>query len=226
MNDNEEPATTSKRTKAHKKPLPNEIKCVLIQGYGTVKQMKCISIPRPKPGDGEVLVHVKSCGVNFQDLSIRQGNFADLPKLPFVPGFECAGEIVQLGPNTSGFSIGERVICLPRFCGWSEYLVINCNLIYKIPPEISFREAAALSYSYLTAYILLFELGGVKSGQTVLFHSAGGAVGIALTQLCKLVPNLKTIATCSKAKFEVLNHHITYLVEENGPVDYVQEAKK
>ena len=59
--DNDEPAaTTSKRQKASKKTLPNEIKCVLIQGYGTVKQMKCISIPRPKPGDGEVLVHVKS----------------------------------------------------------------------------------------------------------------------------------------------------------------------
>lgn len=222
--DNQDSATTPKNPP--QKQLPNEIKCVLIQGFASVKQMKCISIPRPKPSDGEVLVHVKACGVNFQDLSIRQGNFIDLPKLPFVPGFECAGEIVQFGPNTSGYSLGDRVICLPRFCGWSEYLVINCNLIYKIPDEMSFRDAAALSYSYLTAYILLFELGGARSGQTVLFHSAGGGVGIALTQLCKQIPNLKTIATCSKSKFDALNHHITYLIEENGPVDYVQEAKK
>jgi NADPH:quinone reductase-like Zn-dependent oxidoreductase len=165
-------------------------------------------------------------GINFQDLSVRQGNYADIPKLPFVPGFECAGEIVKLGPNTTGYGIGERVICLPRFCGWSEYLVINCNLVYKIPDEMTYREAAALSYSYLTAYILLFELGGLKGGQTVLFHSAGGAVGIALAQLCKLVPNVKTIATCSRWKFDLLNHHISYLVEETGPNDYVSEAKK
>ena len=91
---------------------------------------------------------------------------------------------------------------------------------------MSFRDAAALSYSYLTAYILLFEVGSVKSGQSVLFHSAGGGVGIALTQLTKLVPNLKTIATCSRHKFDRLNKHITHLIEENGPVDYVQEAKK
>lgn len=124
------------------------------------------------------------------------------------------------------FKIGDRVICLPRFYAWSEYLVINCNLIYKIPDFMSFRDAAALSYSYLTAYILLFELGSVKSGQTILFHSAGGGVGIALTQLSKLVPNLKTIATCSKHKIDALKNNITHLIEENGPVDYVQEAKK
>jgi NADPH:quinone reductase-like Zn-dependent oxidoreductase len=167
-----------------------------------------------------------SSGVNFLDLSIRQGQFENLPKLPFVPGFECSGDIVQLGPNTTGFQVGERVICLPRFYAWSEYLVINCNCIYKIPEMLSFRDAAALSYSYLTAYILLFELGAVKSGQTVLFHSAGGGVGIALTQLAKLVPNLKTIATCSKHKFDRLSKHITHLIETNGPIDYVHEAKK
>jgi NADPH:quinone reductase-like Zn-dependent oxidoreductase len=91
---------------------------------------------------------------------------------------------------------------------------------------MSFRDAAALSYNYLTAYILLFELGGVKSGQSILFHSAGGGVGIAITQLCKLVKNLRIIATCSKHKFDALKHHITHLIEENGPVDYVQETKK
>ena len=91
---------------------------------------------------------------------------------------------------------------------------------------MSFRDAAALSYSYLTAYILLFELGGLKSGQSLLYHSAGGGVGIALTQLSKLVPNIKTIATCSKSKFDALKHHINYLIEENGPIDYTQEAKK
>jgi NADPH:quinone reductase-like Zn-dependent oxidoreductase len=91
---------------------------------------------------------------------------------------------------------------------------------------MSFRDAAALSYNYLTAYILLFELGGVKSGQSVLYHSAGGGVGVAITQLSKLVHNLKTIGTCSKSKFDALKHHITHLIEANGPIDYVQEAKK
>ncbi len=90
--------------------LPNDIKCVILHGFGSIKQMKTISIPRPSPGDSEALVHIKSCGVNFLDLSIRQGQFNNLPKLPFVPGFECAGEIVQLGPNTSGFSVNMFIL--------------------------------------------------------------------------------------------------------------------
>ena len=115
---------------------------------------------------------------------------------------------------------------MPRFFAWSEYLVINCNLIHKIPDEMSYREAAAFCYSYITAYILLFEIGCLKSNQSVLFHSAGGSVGLAITQLCKLVPNVKIIATCSRHKFDYLQNMIPNLIEENGPIDYCQEAKK
>lgn len=213
----------------HQKPrkpiiLPNDIKCILLQGYGSIKQMKAISIPRPNPGDGEVLIHVRSCGINFLDLSVRQGQFNNLPKLPFVPGFECAGDIVQLGPNTIGHQIGDRVICLPRFYAWSEYLVVNSNLIYRIPDNMSFRDAAAISYNYLTAYILLFELGGIKQGQSVLYHSAGGGVGMAITQLLKLVKNVRTVATSSRNKFDSLKQHINNLIESN--VDYVPEVRK
>ncbi len=95
-----------------------------------------------------------------------------------------------------------------------------------MPDYLTFKDAAALSYNYLTAYILLFELGGVKSGQSILFHSAGGGVGIAITQLCKQVSNLRVLATCSKAKFDALKHHCTHLLEENGVNDYAQEVKK
>jgi NADPH:quinone reductase-like Zn-dependent oxidoreductase len=120
--------------------------------------------------------------------------------------------------------VGDRVICLPRFYAWSEYLVVNSNMIYKIPDNISFRHAAALSYNYLTAYILLFELGGIKNGQSVLYHSAGGGVGMAITQLLKLVNNVRSIATCSKSKFDALKHHVNHLIESN--TDYVPEVKK
>ena len=113
---------------------------------------------------------------------------------------------------------------MPKFFAWSEFLVVNSNFVYKIPEKMSFKDAAAFSYSYLTAYILLFELGCVKSDQTVLFHSAGGSVGTALMQLAKLVKNVTMIGTCSKSKFEAIKGNAQYLFEEN--TDYTIEIKK
>ena len=105
---------------------------------------------------------------------------------------------------------------------------------------MTFREAAVLPVAYLTAYILLFEIGNIKPGQTLLFHSAGGGVGgkflfnnisntrtffiVALTQLSKLVPNLTIMATASPHKFDVLRAHIHYLFEHG--TDYTEDIKK
>lgn len=205
------------------KHFPKEIKCVILQGYGNTKQLRSINIPLPKPGDNEVLINVKSCGINFLDLQTQQGILNDLPKIPFVPGFECSGKIVHLGKNVNGFDIGDRVICLPKFFAFSEYIVVNVHNIYKIPDYVSYDDAAALAYSYLTAYILLFEIGSLKQGQSVLFHSAGGGVGCALLQLCRTIDNVSVFATSSKGKHDILRAIYDNLFDEN---DYFNEIKK
>ncbi len=72
---------------------------------------------------------------------------------------------------------GDRVVVLTRFSAWAEQILVKKDLVFKIPKEMSFREAAVLPVAYLTAYILLFEIGNIKPNQTLLFHSAGGGVG-------------------------------------------------
>ena len=69
------------------------------------------------------------------------------------------------------------MVVLTRFSAWAEQILVKKDLVFKIPKEMSFREAAILPLAYLTAYILLFELGNIKPNQTLLFHSAGGGVG-------------------------------------------------
>ena len=61
-----------------------------------------------------------------------------------------------------------------RFAAWAEQIVVKKDLVFKIPKEMSFREAAVLPFAYLTAYILLFDIGNIKAGQTLLFHSEIG----------------------------------------------------
>ncbi|CAF0875473.1 unnamed protein product [Adineta steineri] len=203
-----------------------EIKCIIVQQTFTGKrELKITTMPKPPPPeDGEVLIAVKACGINFNDVLVRYGLMEDGLRPPFVPGFECSGEILEIGPNVTNFERGDRVLAITRFSAWAEQIVVKKDLVFKIPKEMSFREAAVLPISYLTAYILLFEIGNIKSGQTLLFHSAGGGVGVALTQLSKLVPNLTLIATTSSHKFDVLRAHIHYLFEHG--IDYTEDVKK
>ncbi|CAF1139874.1 unnamed protein product [Adineta ricciae] len=204
----------------------SDMKCIIIQQSFTGKrEFKVTTTPKPpSPADGEVLITVKACGINFNDVLGRYGLLEDLPRPPFIPGFECSGEVLDIGSNVTHVEKGDRVLVLTRFSAWAEQIVVKKDLVFKIPKEMSFREAAVLPVAYLTAYILLFEIGNVKSGQTLLFHSAAGGVGVALTQLAKLVPNLTIIATASSHKFDALRAHIHYLFEHD--FDYVADVKK
>ena len=83
---------------------------------------------------------------------------------------------------------------LTHFSAWAEQIVVKKELVFKIPKEMSFREAAVLPFSYLTAYMLLFEIGNIKSGQTLLFHSAGGGVGGKIAIVVKR--NLTLSSSC------------------------------
>ena len=100
---------------------------------------------------------------------------------------------------------GDRVVVITRFSAWAEQILVRKEFVFKIPKEMSFREAAVLPTAYLTAYILLFEIGNIKSGQTLLFHSAGGGVGgrkkkaiLTLIQFVILVYSChnSTVKTC------------------------------
>ncbi|CAF0818301.1 unnamed protein product [Rotaria sp. Silwood1] len=203
-----------------------DIKCIIVQQTFTGKrELKVTTIPKPPPpGDGEILIAVKACGINFNDVLVRYGLLEDTPRPPFIPGFECSGEILDIGTNVTHVDRGDRVLVLTNFSSWAEQIVVKKDFVFKIPKEMSFREAAVLPIAYLTAYILLFEIGNIKSGQTLLFHSAGGGVGVALTQLSKLVPNLTIMATASPHKFDVLRAHIHYLFEHD--IDYTEDIKK
>ncbi|UJR21240.1 hypothetical protein I4U23_024335 [Adineta vaga] len=204
----------------------SDMKCITLQQTFTGKrELKVTTTPKPpSPAEGEVLIAVKACGVNFNDVLSRYGLLEDLPRPPFIPGFECSGEVLDIGNNVTHIERGDRVVVLTRFSVWAEQILVKKDLVFKIPKEMSFREAAVLPVAYLTAYILLFEIGNIKPGQTLLFHSAGGGVGIALTQLSKLIPNLTIIATASSHKFDALRTHIHYLFEHD--FDYVADVKK
>lgn len=217
------PKTEESAEKTPEEP-PKEMRAVVLTGFGGLKSVKVLKKPEPTVGEGEVLIRVKACGLNFQDLMVRQGVIDSLPKTPFILGFECAGEIEQVGEGVEKFSVGDRVVALPEFRAWAELVTVPVQYVFPIPADLSFHDAAALTMNYIVAYILLFELGGLTPGKSVLVHSAGGGVGQAVAQLSKTVDNVTIIGVASKNKHEAIKSTIDHLLERG--TDYASEVRK
>src|SRR3954470_6963680 len=143
--------------------------------------------PEPSLGPDRVLIRVKAAGVNFADLMARQGIYPDAPDLPAVLGYEVAGEVVEVGDNVDEFAAGDRVWAACRFGGYSEVVSARARDVGKIPRDWSFEEAAALPVVYGTAYASLVSFGNLRAGERLLIQAAAGGVGIAATQIGKLL---------------------------------------
>ncbi|KAK3086420.1 hypothetical protein FSP39_018235 [Pinctada imbricata] len=227
MSTEEKPAETNTEAPTEDGPVPpkpREMKCIVLTGFGGPKMLRTQQKNQVTAKEGEVLVRVKACGLNFVDLMVRQGIIDHPPKTPVVMGYECSGEVEALGENTSGFKVGDRVIGFCDYGAWSEVVAIPSQYVYKMPDNMSFQDGAALPMSYLSAYIMLFDMGNLRKGQSVLAHSVGGGVGTAVTQLVKLVDDVALFGTASYHKHESIKGNITHLFDR--VVDYSQEVRK
>ncbi|XP_036391723.1 synaptic vesicle membrane protein VAT-1 homolog-like [Megalops cyprinoides] len=201
-----------------------EMRAVVLTGFGGLNKLRVTKRPMPEPQEGEVKIHVKACGLNFLDLMVRQGNIDNPPKTPLVPGFECSGIVEEMGNNTKGFEIGDRVMAFVNYNAWAEVVCTSIEFVYKIPDDMTFPEAAAFSLNFVAAYIMLFELASLREGMSVLVHSVGGAVGQAVAQLCSTIPSVMVFGTASPSKNEAIKDSVTHLFDRSA--DYVQEVKK
>ncbi|KAF8794940.1 Synaptic vesicle membrane protein VAT-1 like protein [Argiope bruennichi] len=205
-------------------PPAKEMKCVVLSSFGGLKSIKIQNKPEPTPGEGEVLIRVKACGLNFLDVMLRQGVIDNPPKLPVIMGYECAGEIEAVGEGVPDVQVGDRVAAFSDGKAWAELVVVSTKFVYKLPPEMTFQDAAAMLMNFVVAYGLVFDTACIRENQTVLIHSAGGGVGLAVAQLIKTIPNVTLIGTASKHKHEAIKNYYSHLIERGA--DYVQEVKK
>jgi NADPH2:quinone reductase len=144
------------------------------------------TLPDPVPLADEVLVKIKAVGINPVDTYIRSGNYAKMPKFPYIPGSDGAGVIESVGSGVTDFSVGDRVYMVSDGLGlgaYAEMIAYPKSNIARIPDGISFEQAAALNIPYATAYRALNTRGAVRSGDKVLIHGASGGVGIAAVQI-------------------------------------------
>jgi NADPH2:quinone reductase len=175
----------------------SQMKAIQVSGFGGSGVLEYVEIERPSPGEGEVLVEVKSAGVNYADTMRRRNQYLEETPLPFVPGSEIAGKVTELGPGVEDVSEGDRVVTLLGMGGYADYAVASAQNLIPIPDEMDFDEAAAIPLQGLTAYHTLKTSGMLEEGESVVVHAAAGGVGSLAVQMAKLMGADPVIATAS-----------------------------
>jgi NADPH:quinone reductase len=137
-----------------------------------------------RPGPGEVLVRNRAIGLNFVDTYFRSGAYAP-PGLPFIPGNEGAGEVVEVGEGVTGFMPGDRVAYVETLGAYAEQRIVPAHFLVHLPDAIDFETGAAMMLKGLTAQYLLRRTFKVGPGHIILMHAAAGGVGLILTQWAK-----------------------------------------
>jgi NADPH2:quinone reductase len=167
----------------------------------------------------DVVVAVRSAAVGWVDLLMSSGQYQHMPKPPYTPGLECAGEVVWVGPEASGVTVGDKVIVDGMYAGprslggyqewggFASYVVAPAEAVLPIPGGLSYDQAAALLGSYETAYHCLVTRGRLSAGETVLIHGASGATGLAAVQVAKILGATVIATGRSPAKLALVKEH-------------------
>lgn len=196
------------------------MKLIQFEKYGGPEVLHYIEESRPKPADNEVLIEVKAIGVNYADTARREGKYVVPTPLPYVPGSEVAGVIVEVGSSVTKFKTGMRVSALIESGAYAEFVALDEKGLMPVPDAVDFEQAVALPLQGLSAYHILTTMGRLEQGETVLVHAAAGGVGAIAVQLAKLFGAGKIIATASSA--EKLEH--AKAMGATHLVDYTKEG--
>ena len=162
---------------------------VVVPRAGGYEQLRLERHPVPKPGGREVLIRTHSVGVNYADICVRLGVYESARRFvgwPITPGFEYSGWVEDVGREVEHLKVGDPVFGVTFFNGYATHVRAPADLVWPKPKALDFEAAAGFLAVHLTAYHGLLHNVVIRPGMTVLVHSAGGGVGSALVQLCKL----------------------------------------
>ena len=197
------------------------MKAIVCSKFGTPDTLKYQEIKIPNPKEGEILITVKACSVNFPDTLIIQGKYQFKPEFPFSPGSDVAGIIEKVGENVKHFKVGDAIVGFIPFGGFAEKAIVKAIDCFPKPRGMSMVNASAFLLAYGTSYHALKDRANIQKGETILILGASGGVGLTALELAKLM-GAKVIAAASSQ--EKLN-----LCKEFGAdevINYTEENLK
>lgn len=165
--------------------------------------MRLLEAATPLAGAGELLVEVYFAGVNGPDIMQRQGRYPPPPGASPVLGLEVAGRVAAVGEDVAGWREGDAVTALVPGGGYAEYCVVPAAHALPVPLGLSLAEAASLPENWFTVWANLIQMAHLKAGERILIHGGSGGIGLAATQLARLVgaEPYVTVGNAEKASF-------------------------
>ena len=161
------------------------MKAIVIEQPGDESCMNLGEANAPEMRPEAIRIRVAACAVNRADLLQRQGFYPPPPGASDILGLECAGEVVEVASDVTNFAVGDRAMALLAGGGYSEDVVVSAGSAMKVPERLSYEQAAAVPEVFLTVFLNVFQLAGLKAGDTALVHGGGSGIGTAFIQLVK-----------------------------------------
>jgi NADPH2:quinone reductase len=179
------------------------MKAMLCKEFGPPESLSLEEIAEPELADGQVLVDVKACGVNYADLLMIQGLYQIKPPMPFSPGFEFAGDVVEVANDVTNLEPGQRVVAAGFYGGMAERACVQAERVIPLPDFIDYEPAAALLIAYGTSHYALKQRAALQQGETLVVLGAAGGVGLAAVEIGKLMGATVIAAASSAEKLDL-----------------------
>lgn len=183
------------------------MKALLCEGWDGYRGLKFVDAPPPVLPAGCVRIGVAYSTVSFGQLLVVAGTYQRKPPLPFVPGTEVSGIVLETAPDVPGFKPGDRVAASLDWGGYGEQAIATSETVWHVPDGVELRDAAVIPLTYGTAYAALHWRGGLAYGQTLLVLGAAGGVGLPAVELGKLAGARVLAVGSNRERLELARAH-------------------
>src|ERR1700754_3887828 len=177
-------------------------KAVVCRELGPPGRLRLETFASKPLAAGQVRVAVRAAGINFPDILMAAGEYQLKPELPFTPGMESAGDVVEAN-GADGIAVGDRVIVKLRHGGYADEAVVAPSQLTPLPSTFDYAEGATFLAAHGTAYHGLIDRGQLRPGEVLLVHGAGGGVGLAAVEMGKMLGATVIAAGSSEEKLDV-----------------------
>jgi NADPH:quinone reductase len=197
------------------------MRALVCKAFDGIDALTVEEAPPPPMQPGGVRIRVRAAALNFADTLMAKGDYQVKPPLPFAPGLEAAGEVLEVAPDVRRVKPGDRVMAVCHYGAFAEEAVTSGDAVWKVPDNLSDTEAAAFPIVYGTAHVGLTDKLDVKPGDWVMVHGAAGGAGLAAVEVAKLL-GCRVIATAGgREKLDVALRH-----GADAGIDYRAESIK